>query len=65
VEDQISRRFHEDLFKEREPERYELLLESYHCLDTTSWKTGRSYEYKDAQTTHFIPSVTRVFKLAK
>jgi hypothetical protein len=62
---QLTRRFNESLFRASDRERYELLLERYHRLDTAAWKSARPEEYKSVQTTYFTPHLSRAFRPEK
>lgn len=59
----IRRNFSAGLLRERDPDLYKTLLERFHCLDTKAWKEQQPSQYKQIQTTYFIPSITRKFKM--
>jgi T5orf172 domain len=62
---QVNRCYDEEMFKRQEPEFYEEILERFHCLDTTAWKTQCPEEYRRIQTTYYAPRTIRSFKLQK
>jgi hypothetical protein len=60
---QVRRLYNEELFRNSEPELYQELLERYYCLDTKAWRANRPDQYKGIQSTYFLPSSCRIFKL--
>jgi len=62
---EVKRMYDEELFRNSDPERYQQLLEKYYCLDASAWKADRPEEYREVQTTYFMPRVGRTFKLQK
>ena len=62
-ETKIRRNFSPELFRERAPELYEILLKRFQCLDTKEWKQEQPSQYKQIQTTYFIPVVSRKFEV--
>lgn len=62
-ETKIRRNFSAELFRERAPEQYEILLKRFQCLDTKAWKQEQPSQYKQIQITYFIPVVSRKFEV--
>lgn len=62
-ETKIRRNFSVDLFRERDPELYQELLERFSRLDTSAWRQQQPAHYRQIQTTHFVPSVSRKFEI--
>jgi hypothetical protein len=62
-ETKIRRNFSETLFRERDPDLYQELLERFYCLDTTAWRKQQPAHYRQVQTTYFNPTITRKFEI--